>query len=78
MDILRVIHRIRSNNMPTTIRREIHILHQMFTQMPTHTQLGTVRRKPLPPAEPISLELLDAEGESFGIMTSPRAWEHIK
>ena len=78
MDILRVIHRIRSNHVLPTNRQEIHILHQMFTKRPTHTQLGTVRRKPLPPAELISLELLDAEGESYGIMTLPRAWDHIK
>ena len=78
MAILRVVHRIRSNNMHTAIRRDIHVLHQMFTKGPTNTLLGTVRRKPLPPAKLISLELLDAEGESFGIRTLPRAWEHIK
>ena len=78
MDILRVIHRTRSINVLAVNRREIHILHQLFTKGPTHTLLSTVRRKQLPPAELISLELLGAEGKSFGVMALPRAWEHIK
>ena len=78
MDILRVIHRTRSNNVLAVNRREIHIVHQLFTKGPTHTLLSTVRRKQLPPAELISLELLDAEGKGFGVMALPRAWEHIK
>ena len=78
MNILRVIHRTGSNNVLGINPREIHILHQMFTKGPPHTLLSTVRRKQLPPAEMISLELFDAEGKGFGVVTLPRAWEHIK
>ena len=78
MDILRVIHRARSNNVLAINRREIHILHQMFTKSPTSMRLSSIRRKELLPADMISLELVNAEGKKLGIMTLPQAWDHIK
>ena len=78
MDILRVIHRTGSNKVLSINVKGIHILHQMFARGPPNTLLSTVRKKQLPPAERISLELLDAEGKGFGVLTLPQAWEHIK
>ena len=78
MDILRVIHRARSNNVLAINRREIHVLHQMFTKTLSNMQLSSIRRKELPPADMISLELVNAEGKNLGIMTLTQAWDHIK
>ena len=78
MDILRVIHRTRSHNVLAINRRGMHILHQMFTKTPSNMQVSSIRRKELPPADMISLDLSDVKGKNLGVMTLPQAWEHIK
>ncbi len=78
MDVLRVVQRTRSRNVLAINHREIHVLHQMFAKKPNDMQLSSIRRKELPPADTISLELLDAKRNRLGAMTLPQAWEHIK
>ena len=78
MDILRIIHRTRLKNVLAINHREIHVLHEMFAKKPNDMQLSSIRRKELPPADMISLELLGVEGKRFGVMTLPQAWDHIR
>ena len=59
-------------------QRGMHLLHQMFSKYPVHSQLASVRKKDIPSADGIALKLRSMDRVDPETMSLTQALEQIK